>query len=406
MDKKFDVIIVGAGPAGAACSLFLAEKNLSVLLLDKASFPRNKTCGDGISGKSVSILKELNLSEKIELNSHKKIFGAIISSPNGEQAEIPISQEQGKKYAYCCERKIFDNLLFEEAKKKFSVIEEFNATDLIIENNFVTGIKGIHKKKEEMEFKSKIVVGADGANSIIAGKLNLKRNDSNHLALAARAYYENVAGLSDSIELHFLNELIPGYFWIFPLGQGKANVGLGIVSKYIKKNKINLVEKLEEIISKNEKISRRFLKAERVSEIKGWSLPLGSVNQKKTFNGALLLGDAASLIDPFTGEGIGNALLSAKIASKAIEEAVQSNDFSEKALSKYEKELKQSLEGEMKNSHLIQKALTNKFLINFLVNQAKKNQAVRKTISSMLTEEAPQAKVTPLKALKMLLFKK
>ena len=224
--------------------------------------------------------------------------------------------------------------------------------------------------------------------------------------MAARAYYENVAGLSDSIELHFLNELIPGYFWIFPLGQGKANVGLGIVSKYIKKNKINLVEKLEEIISKNEKISRRFLKAERVSEIKGWSLPLGSVNQKKTFNGALLLGDAASLIDPFTGEGIGNALLSAKIASKAIEEAVQSNDFSEKALSKYEKELKQSLEGEMKNSHLIQKALTNKFLINFLVNQAKKNQAVRKTISSMLTEEAPQAKVTPLKALKMLLFKK
>src|SRR3989344_8891302 len=163
--SAYDVIVVGAGPAGSTCSMFLAKKGIKVLLVDRASFPRDKTCGDAISGKSARVLKELGLDKDLEKKDHAKIYGVLLSSPNGSVVEIPIpKQADGKaRYGYCARRMVFDNFLFENAKKVVETGEKFNVTDIIKENDHVVGVKGIDlHSNEEREYRTKIVVGADG----------------------------------------------------------------------------------------------------------------------------------------------------------------------------------------------------------------------------------------------------
>jgi flavin-dependent dehydrogenase len=194
----------------------------------------------------------------------------------------------------------------QKKQKNVSVKENFQITDIIQENDYVTGIKGIdlNTKKEET-IKTKIVVGADGAHSVIATKLGVNKVDQNHYVTAIRAYYENVKDLNGTIEIHFVDELIPGYFWIFPLENGKANVGAGILFSEIKKRDLKLTESMFKAIKENKMFKERFKNAKLLGQVKGWTLPLGSKKRKAAFNGALLVGDAASLIDPFTGEGVG-----------------------------------------------------------------------------------------------------
>ena len=130
--KEYDVIVVGAGPGGSTCATFLGQKGYKVLLLDKAKFPRDKTCGDAISG-SLKTQERLNLTPAVERNSHAKVNGVIFSSPKGDVLEIPF-----KGTGYVCRRYIYDNLIFQKAKSSgIDVIQEFTVTDLIKEAGFV-----------------------------------------------------------------------------------------------------------------------------------------------------------------------------------------------------------------------------------------------------------------------------
>jgi geranylgeranyl reductase family protein len=411
MNPEFDVIVVGAGPAGSTCASFLAKNNVKVLLLDKAVFPRDKTCGDAISGKSLGILRELGWEKEIESLNHGKIFGVTFSSPNGTLVDIPFSKnakkgkyknESGKGYAL--KREIYDNFLFQKAKKLCTAIEGFTVTDVLLEEGKVTGIKGFDSKtKEEKEFKSKIVVGADGSTSIIATKLGLNKLDFNHHITALRTYYKNISGLKGTIEIHFINSMLPGYFWIFPVGNNQANVGVGIITKDLKNTKLDLQKAMFDAIQNDPLFKERFKNSEMVSPVKGWTLPLGSKRRKIHGNGFVLLGDAASLIDPFSGEGVGNAMTSAKIASQTILKALKENNFSESFLKEYEENLWKEIGQEIKTSYLLQRIGRIKFLLNFIVGKAAKKKEVQEVISGMLAnEEAKKEFVSPLFYLKLL----
>src|SRR3989338_5542898 len=404
--EKFDVIIVGCGPAGSSCAQFLARGGAKVLMIDKAKFPRDKTCGDAISGKSSSILRELDLEKEIESRPHAKIFGVTLSFPNGSIVEIPIAKRRGQQgYGYCCRRMVFDNLMFEAAKKSASVVQQFQVTELIMEENKVVGVKGTDlANNKQKEFHAKVVVGADGALSIVAKKLGVDEVDPNHYVSATRVYYKNVKGVSDKIEIHFVEDIMPGYFWIFPLENGYANVGVGMLFSQIKKRSISLKDATFDIIKNNQRFKERFKDAQIAEDIRAWTLPLGSKHRKSAFAGAVLIGDAASLIDPFSGEGVGNALTSGKIAAETILEAIAANDFSEAFLQRYEDRLRDTLDKELQTSYKLQRLGTNRFLLNTIIGKAAKKEEVRNVIAHTLTEETPlKDLVSPISLLKMLL---
>lgn len=401
--ENYDAIIVGGGPAGSTTAAMLGKKGRKVLLLDKATFPRDKTCGDAVSGKSMRALRELDLDKEIETKPHGKITGVTFSSPDGKIVEIPFpeSPDRGAP-GYCCRREIVDNMLFQNAKKYAETIEGCTVTDLVMENGFAAGVKA-KKGGEEEEFRAKLIVGADGAQSVIARKLGADKNPDEHHCTAVRAYYKNVRGMNNNIELHFVNSVLPGYFWIFPMEDGFANVGVGMVASKMKKGKVNLQKAMEDAIKNDPIFKERFLGAEQVGPVKGWTLPFGSYHRKCHGNGWVLVGDAASLIDPFTGEGVGNATTSGMIASEVIDEALARGDVSEAALKEYDVKLWEEIGPELKTSYNLQRLGSVKMLLNFVIGKAHKSKEIRDTISGMLSnEKAKKDFVSPFFYLKLL----
>ncbi len=383
--QQFDVIIVGGGPSGSSCASFLAKKGRKVLLLDKAKFPRDKICGDGISGKSVKVLQELDLLKEMQTAEHLKMYGVTFSSPKGTVIKIQSRKPDGQPPGFVCRREVFDNIVFQHAKKLCFTLEQFVVNDLVKEGDQVIGVTGLHLlTKKRYTFKAKVVVGADGASSIITSKAGLEDVDENHQIVGIRAYYTGVKDLNDTIELHFIDEMIPGYFWIFPLANGIANVGAGMITADLKKSKINLQEAMNKAITQNKLFKDRFVNAKQLTQIKSWSLPVGSKRRKLHANGVILVGDAAGLIDPFTGEGIGNALTSGKIAAECIEKALEKNDFSAAVLKEYEDILWKEVGTELKTSYKLQKLGKHVFLLNFVIDKAKKSKVVQEAISNSL----------------------
>ncbi|VVB73564.1 Digeranylgeranylglycerophospholipid reductase [uncultured archaeon] len=402
ISNEYDVIIVGAGPAGSSCAMFLGREGNKVLLIDKAKFPRDKTCGDACSGKSVSVLRELGLLDEIETSAHGKIFGVIFSSPNGTVLEVP--GKEAKASGFVCRREVLDNIIFKGAKKYVNTLEEFTVTDLLREGNQVVGVTGIDKSGKQQQFRAKIVAGADGAASVVAQKVGMFELDGAHHCTAVRGYYDGVTGMKEMIEIHFTKTVLPGYLWIFPYEDGTANVGVGMLTKDIKKYKINLKELMEKEIHENPIFKERFANAKPITDVKGWNLPLGSKIRKHIAgDGWVLLGDAASLIDPFSGEGMGNAMTSAKIAFRTISRSLRLGSYSEKILHEYEEELKRELKDEMAMSYNLQRLGKHQFMLNFVIGKAVKNAEMRDMISTMVVnEEAKKGFVSPLFYLKLL----
>jgi geranylgeranyl reductase family protein len=383
----YDIIVIGGGPAGSSCTAFLAKSGKKVLLLDRAKFPREKTCGDGISGRSVSILKELGVLDELKKQEHHDMYGVTFSSPNGTVVPVSARGEATKEApGFVCKRMVFDNVLFQNAKKLAEkTIEEFMVTDIIMENNRPVGVKGTHQGKE-MEFRAKMVIGADGAAGISARKFGASNSSEKHQLAGVRAYYENVRGNGDKIELHFVKESIPGYFWIFPLPDGNANVGICILVSEMKKRKLNLAKILDEIITKNPVFKERFRDSKRTSELRSWLLPLATNRVKSYGDGYVLIGDAASLIDPFTGEGIGNSLSSGKIASQVINEAFAENDFSEKKFSEYQKRLFDIIGEEIDTDSRMLSMANSEFLLNLVIGKAKRSKEVQSVIADAIID--------------------
>ena len=392
----YDAIIVGAGPAGSSAAIYCSKVGLNTLLLDKSIFPRDKICGDALSGKSVKILEELDLLQDLDKLNGAIVNRIIFGNPNHSECELHLNKSLNKRHishGFVIPRKIFDNYLFNKASDVSEVESGFNVNNLIYDKNQVIGVKGKSASGEEKKYYGNIVLGADGPYSIVSRKSGYYNSDMNYTAVGLRCYYENVDDLTDQIELHYVNETIPGYFWIFPAGNKKANIGVGLLKSKAKKKKHNLNQIMEQVIdSKNFK--HRFKNASALEKPKGWNLPFGNTKRKNHGNGFLLLGDAAGLVDPFTGEGIGNAMESGKIAAEVILKAKKIDNFSKQILSEYDKELWGYLGSELKTSTLLLKLAHYKVLLNFVIDRASRNKNIENMISGMLTNEVPKTELS------------
>ena len=385
----YDIIIVGGGPAGAAAALYAEKAGLKSIILEKAKFPRDKICGDALSGKTIKILRDLDLIDELEKLDGSHINRITFGSPSNNQFDINL--QSGKKEnhvnkGYVIPRLVFDNFLFQKASLVTDTLENFTVKDVIYQNGQMKGVNGIDKKGNKNSIEAPLVFGCDGANSIIARKVGLYSMDMKNTAVAIRRYYEGVGSLTDQIELHYLKEVKPGYFWLFPAGDGMANIGVGISKESAKKEDRTLNQIMNEIIS-SDYFRDRFRYARPIEKPKGWNLPMGSIHRKNHGNGYMLLGDAAGLVDPFTGEGIGNAMVAAKYAVDVAKEAKGESDFSEKKLKKYDYLVWSELGGELNVSTKLQKLAHSSFLLNFVINRASRNENVQEIIAGMLSNE-------------------
>lgn len=398
MVKKIEtqVIIVGAGPAGAGTSIYLTKAGIPHVIIDKAVFPRDKVCGDGCSGKTAFVLRKANPEWLAEIFNKEEDFmpshGIIMVAPNGKAINIPYnpSRQPGETApGFTTPRLVFDNFLFEKLPSPFTTIyQDANVKSIVRDdkgNVTVSFIQG----EDTIEVTAPLIVGADGDKGIVRKTMMGEYFSHKAYTVGLRGYYEGVEGLNKDnfIELHFLPELLPGYFWIFPLPNGMANVGVGILSERIRSKKINLRERMLDAIKNNPNISHRFANAKLVDKIQGWGLPMGVDLLPVSTDNTLLTGDAASLVDPFSGEGIGNALYSGMLAAYAIEKALQEKNYSAAFLKEaYDGPLYKRLGKELKLSTSLQKLCRFPWLFNLIANKANKSPELSKTISFMFTD--------------------
>ena len=388
----YDLIIVGAGPAGTTAALYAERNKLNCIVLDKAIFPRDKVCGDALSGKSVRIMEELNLTSEVEKLNGSEINRITFGGPNHSQFDVHLKGNNKNNFitkGFVIPRKIFDHYLFKKAKEVAEVLEGFKVKDIVHDGNKLNGVRGINKDGDEQIIEAPIVLGCDGANSIVARKLDTYKRGMDNTAVAIRCYYEGVEGLSNQIELHYISEVKPGYFWLFPAGEGKANIGIGLSKNDAKKENRTLTNIMEEV-TRSGYFRKRFSNAKPLEKPKGWNLPMGSIHRKNYGDGYMLLGDAAGLIDPFTGEGIGNAMVAAKYATLVAKEAKKLGDFSENILKRYDELLWNEIGKELKTSTKLQSLSRSSFLLNFVIKRAARNEEVQEIISGMLSKEIPK----------------
>ena len=333
--------------------------------------------------------------------------GIQFVAANDTVLDIPFSLkeiDENNQPGFVSKRIDFDNMLADLIDQQYATLMTASSLEDIEEKE--DGLLVIIKQAGQRKtIFTKMIVGAEGRGSLVAKKLAHHTMDAAHFSAGIRGYYQNVSGMNEKqyIEMHFLKELQPGYLWIFPLPNGAANVGVGMLSKTIASKKANLKQLMQDAIAKHPNIKHRFANAVLQGDIEGWGLPLGSKKRSLSGSRFLLTGDAASLIDPFTGEGIGNAMISGLVASRVIKKAVEAGDFSAAALKQYDEDLYKKLWAELKLSHYLQ-ILTNKpGLLNFVIGKASRSKELSATLSCMFQNVDIRKKLTnPIFYLKIL----
>lgn len=389
----------------------LNQMGLRCLLLDKATFPRDKVCGDAISGKVTAIFNRIDpsiLRRFAADNHHADIWGMRLVAPNHVQVDIPFKPRYQKDIepvpGYVAKRVDFDNFLVKEVRR--CALVDFRESVEIKDIEKTDGGFILRDSQGKLEVRTKLLIVANGANSAFSRHHAGIEKDPAHYAGAVRAYFRNVKGFHPDgfIELHFIKEYIPGYFWMFPLPGGGANVGLGLRTDYISRKRVNLKKELLSIVHHHPAVRDRFAEATLEGEVVGYPLPLGSRSYTISGDHFMLVGDAGHLIDPVTGEGIGNAIYSGWIAAEQAGKCFATGDFSAAFMRDYDVRVARVLGAEMKLSYQLQKLLAYPWLLNFFANRLHHRRRLMDALSRMYLDfEFRKQLVSPVFWAKLLL---
>jgi geranylgeranyl reductase family protein len=329
-NDAFDVLVVGGGPSGAAAGFWLAERGHRVLVVEKKHFPRDKTCGDGLTPRSVRQLHDMGLAEP--LRDYQR-FDGLRSIAHGVTLELAWPDHpEFPDYGYVVRRRDLDELVAGQAVKAGATVwQAAEAVAPLVEDGLVTGAAVRHEDTGVVEtVRARYVVIADGANSRFGRALGTSRDRTYPLGMAIRGYFRSPRHDEPWIESHLdirdrEGNHVPGYGWVFPVGDGTVNVGVGLLSTFAGWKSVN-TSRLMDAFCATAPASWEISAETATCAPTGGRLPTGGSVLPRVGPTFVVTGDAAGCVNPFNGEGISLAYETGRLAADAIDLALTSGD--------------------------------------------------------------------------------
>ena len=346
-----DVIVVGAGPSGATTAYYLAQAGVNVLLLEKARFPREKVCGDGLTPRAVKALVAMGVDTSAEAgwlrNQGLRVIGA------GMRLELDWPDlDAFPGYGLVRQRADFDEILARRAQAAGAkLLEGVSVTGPVLDDR--TGqIIGVTAREDgtSRAYRARVVVAADGNSSRLAVAMGLHKRDDRPLGVAVRTYYTSPRHADDYLEswldLWDGDKLLPGYGWIFGVGDGTSNVGLGLLNTSTAFGNTDYRDLLKRWLAGMPE-EWGYVEENRTEPVRGAALPMGFNRTPAYYRGLMLAGDAAGMVNPFNGEGIAYAMECGEILARVIAQALgrPSRAETERVLRSYPQALRDAYGG-------------------------------------------------------------
>ncbi len=382
-----DVIIAGAGPAGASAGFHLAKAGLRVIIADWQSFPRDKTCGDFVSAVAVEELNTLGFPKALSPKYTNAVRNASVYLDGECLLTSVIPRRRGLKRAgLVIPRRVLDQWIASKAQEAGAELrEETRVKSYHVSSRFADVM--LQSRNLTRKVRAGVLIGADGSISGIARMMRGASVPEEDRMIAVRGYLGGVQGPADRADLYSTSEVFPGYCWLFPTREGDANVGVGVARKTIPPTRAHLREVLLRLIATHPALNARVAGAQLKQPITGW--PLTTYNDRLPISAhrVILVGDAAGLIDPLNGEGIQYALLSGRWAAATIIDAYQAGHFSGAALKAYDRQVKAAIGEDLIIARALLQLICNRSFKPLWLN------ALR-IISSQANQDPQYARVT------------
>ena len=395
-----DVLVVGGGPAGAACAYWLAEAGHDVLLLEKKRYPREKTCGDGLTPRAVKQLHDIGLAE--ELAGYHR-FEGLRSCAFGRTLEMRWPEHPDfPGYGYVITRKDLDHLVAERAVKAGATLrQEVEATAPLVEGGLVRGALVRDRSSGGTEqVRARYVVVADGGNSRFGRALGTSRERTYPLGMAIRGYFESPRHDEPWIESHLdirdkAGNVLPGYGWIFPVGDGRVNVGIGLLSTFNQWKAVNTSHLMDSFVDYAPK-SWGISPETSCGPPTGGKLPMAFSVSPHAGPTYLVVGDAAGAINPFNGEGIAYAYETGRFAADAVDAALRTGDGL--ALQQYDRRLQEEYALYYKVARAFVKVIGRPELMRVLVGTGMRSRTLMEWVLRIMANLLRPDEIGPAEA--------
>jgi geranylgeranyl reductase family protein len=381
--RSADVAVVGAGPAGAAAAITLARAGCDVVLLDKATFPRDKFCGDGLTAGALRRLEDLGL-DPAAVASWTDVHDVVLRTPAGREVAFELPRERGR-FAAVARRADLDAALVDVARRAGAEVLDGHAVTAVRQDD-----DAVHLTAEGVgTVDARYVVAADGMWSPVRKLLGVEVAGYRGEWHAFRQYVDGVSPeASRALFVSFEPDFLPGYFWSFPVGEHGANIGFGIQRGH--SFRVGAMKALwPEILARPH--IRRLLGPDAVAEgpHRAWPIP-ARIDQMSTHHGrTLFVGDAVAATDALTGEGIGQALATGMWAADAI--VAQRSGHHPHVGQRYDRAVRHGLVADHRMSVLLARALSHRKGVRFAVRLAGANDWTRRNFARWLFEDYPRA---------------
>jgi geranylgeranyl reductase family protein len=357
-----DALVVGGGPAGAAAAARLAARGFTTVLVDRATFPRDKACGDFVGPAALTELADLGVAGTEAFSATNAITNCALHVDGCQLGALAIPEVGGlPAFGRVIPRRHLDAWVLDAARRAgATVFDGWKVTAVEPAPDAVT-VHG-HSAAGPWQLRTRLLLGADGSSSMVARTLRGTGPPQRDRIVAVRAYFDDVDGPADQADVCVCSDSFPGYYWLFPCGGRQANVGVGMVASTYPQSGHNLRELLQRVITEDASMRQRLRRARIRGRILGW--PLTTYNPRLPLIGdrIMLVGDAAGLINPLNGEGIQYALHSARWAADVAAGGLSSGQLDATSLACYEERVHRTLRRDMAFSRLIIELVRNRAL--------------------------------------------